>query len=209
MLDLLSDIFNVPDLLSRGVDVTVYLGLGVIGLVLLVLRLAFAMVFGDLDTDFDAGGADVSHGGDFGLFSTLSVLAFLTAMGWTGVLCRVDLELGHLPSALIAAVVGFVFMLVAAGLLFHVRKLNHTVTYQPGTAVGKTATVYLSIPKRGEGSGQVTVTVSGRRMTMNAISSGDAIAAFTEVVVKEARDDETLVVEPKYPAAGEDAGAPR
>src|SRR5690606_37069757 len=121
---------------------------------------------------------------------------FFTAIGWTGVLCRIDIALGPVSSAIIATLVGVAFMFSAAGMMFYIRKLNSPVSYKINDAVGRTATVYLSIPKRGEGAGQVTVNISGRRMTRNAISTGEAIPAFTEVVVTDARDDETLVVEP-------------
>ncbi|MCC6679516.1 MAG: hypothetical protein IT445_01315 [Phycisphaeraceae bacterium] len=213
MLDMLSSMFDINQMLSYGIDVTVYFFLGVIGLVLFVLRLGISILFGDVDSDFDVdvhadGDMDIAtHDGGFSILSVLSILAFFTGLGWTGVLCRVDLGLSHVPSALIAAVVGFAFMFFAAGLMFFVRKLNRTITYNPADAVGKTARVYLSIPKRGQGTGQVTVTVSGRRMTMNAVSTGDAIAAFTEVIVKNAEDDETLVVEPKFAAPASEPAA--
>ncbi len=206
MLDMLSSMFDIQHTLSYGIDVTIYFFLGVVGLVLFILRLGISILFGDVDSDFnvdahvdvDGDATMAAHDGGFSILSVLSILAFFTGLGWTGVLCRVDLGMSHVPSALIAAVVGFGFMFFAAGLMFFVRKLNRTITYNPADAVGKTATVYLSIPQRGQGSGQVTVTVSGRRMTMNAISTGDAIAPFTEVIVKNAQDDETLVVEPKF-----------
>ena len=93
-------------------------------------------------------------------FATLATGGFSTRNASIGAYGSVTIEM-----------IVVVFMLLAAGMMFFIRKLNRTVTYQPTDAVGKTATVYLSIPKRGEGAGQVNVTVSGRRMVMNAIST--------------------------------------
>lgn len=57
--------------------------------------------------------------------------------------------------------------------------------------------MYLTIPAKGQGQGQVEVTVSGRRKIIRAISSGAEIPAFADVTVVAAQDDESLVVEPK------------
>ena len=56
--------------------------------------------------------------------------------------------------------------------------------------------VYLTIPQRGKGHGQVEVSVSGRKKILRALSVKDEIAAFADVKVLEVRDDQTLVVEP-------------
>ena len=70
------------------------------------------------------------------------------------------------------------------------------VDYDPATAVGKTASVYMTIPARGDGRGKIQVTVSGRLKTMDAISSGESIDAFKSVIVVSVRDDGIFVVKP-------------
>ena len=132
----------------------------------------------------------------FTLFSLLSVLAFVMGTGWMGLAARVDWGLGRAPSFLIALGSGFSMMLFASGLMFMTRKLNRNVAYDVGTAVGRTGRVYLTIPTQGKGHGQVEVVVSGRKKILRAQSSGPQIAAFADVKVLEARDDETLIVEP-------------
>ena len=87
-------------------------------------------------------------------------------------------------------------MLLASSLMFTARKLNRTIEYDLGTAVGKTARVYMTIPRQGSGRGQVEVDVSGRRKVLEAISTGEKIGEFSSVRVVEVRDDQTLVVEP-------------
>jgi hypothetical protein len=54
----------------------------------------------------------------------------------------------------------------------------------------------MKVPAKGEGQGKVQVSVSGRLMTINAVSDGPALDAFADVRVVAARDDETLVVAP-------------
>lgn len=177
-------------------DVVIYLIMALIGTIFFVLRLLLALFFGgdgDVDGDLaEVGAAD----GAFNMFSLLSILAFFMGAGWMGLTCRVDWELNSLVSAVAATGFGFVLMLMASGLMALARKLNRTAEYDLDTAVGKTASVYMSIPEKGEGRGKIRVTVSGRLKTMDAISSGPRIGEFKSVKVLSVRDDGTFVVEP-------------
>jgi len=168
-----------------------------------MLRRLLALFFG-ADTDVDTGhlhdaGSDTS----FGFFSLLSILAFFMGSGWMGQTCRVDWEVGGLASAAAATAFAFSFafsfafdmMMLASGLMFTARKLDRTIEYDLKTAVGRTAGVYMTIPKQGAGRGQVEVDVSGRRKTLEAISTGEKLDQFSSVTVVEVRDDQTLVVE--------------
>ena len=103
--------------------------------------------------------------------------------------------MGGLAFAAAAAAFGFGMMMLASGLMFTARKLDRTIEYDLKTAVGKTARVYMTIPKQGAGRGQVEVDVSGRRKTLEAISTGEKLDQFSSVTVVEVRDDQTLVVE--------------
>ena len=76
------------------------------------------------------------------------------------------------------------------------------IDYDVATAVGHTCRVYLTIPEKGQGHGQVEASVSGRKKIITAISTGPKIAAFADVNVVEARDDGTLIVEPLHDAEG-------
>lgn len=193
MLELL---FDWKAAFSMGTDVFVYLMMALVGTTFFVLRLLIALFFGG-DSDFDTvdhfdGASDSS----FSFFSLLSLLAFFMGSGWMGLTCRIDWGMGGLASAAAAAAFGFGMMMLASGLMFTARKLNQTVDYDLETAVGKTARVYMSIPKQGGGRGQIEVDVSGRRKVLEAISRGEKISEFSSVKVIEVRDDQTLVVEP-------------
>ena len=170
--------------------------MALIGTTFFVLRLAIALLFGDggeVDGDMSAGAGD---GGVFNMFSLLSILAFFMGAGWMGLTCRIDWEFSSMVSAVAATGFGFILMMMASGLMLVARKLNRSVSYDPQTAVGRTASVYMSIPKRGDGTGKIIVNVSGRQKTMDAISSGDPIKEFKSVKVVSVRDDGIFLVEP-------------
>jgi hypothetical protein len=189
------DVFlNWNEMMELGGDTATYAIMAGVGTLLFGIRLVVAMFGGDGgDFDADAGaGSDAS----FTLFSLLSVMAFIMGTGWMGLACRIDWGLSRPLSVVIAVSFGVVMMFLASGLMFFTRRLNRTVTYDVETAVGKTAHVYMTIPAKGAGQGKVQVSVSGRLMTVNAISAGPELTAFADVRVVGTRDDETLVVEP-------------
>ncbi len=197
MLDLLDLFFNWPDLAQRGADAFTYAILALIGTLLFVVRLAFALFGGGDGGDFDVDvDADVGTDASFTLFSLLSVMAFIMGTGWMGLAARVDWELGRALSAFMSVGFGTTMMLLASGLMYMTRRLNREVQYDVRTAIGKTARVYLTLPEKGKGDGQVEVTVSGRRKVLRAVSTASEIKAFTAVTVVDVRDDETLVVKP-------------
>ena len=191
MLDLL---FDWSNLVEVGADAAAYMVIAVLGTVLFLLRLGLSMFSGgegDFDTNLDYD-ADVS----FQFFSVLSILAFFMGSGWMGLACRLEWGLGRVPSSLISAGFGFAMMIAASGMAIAMRRLNREVGYDASTAVGHTARVYLTIPEKGKGTGQVEVSVSGRKKVLKAISTGPKLNAFSDVRVVEVRDDETMVVEP-------------
>jgi hypothetical protein len=198
MLDLLKLLFDWPAMVERGADAVSYAVMALVGTLLFVIRLAMALFGGDAgdgaDADIDVGDSDAA----FSLFSVLSILAFFMGAGWMGLACRLDWDLGRLVSAIVSAGFGFVMMLAAAGLSWGARRLNREVAYDVATAVGHTGRVYLTVPAKGVGTGQVEISVSGRKKVLRAESTGGKIAAFQDVVVVEVRDDGTLIVEPLH-----------
>ena len=168
MIDML---FDWQVALNYGTDVVVYLLMALVGTTFLVLRLLLALFVGgdtDFDTDMDLAGASDAA---FSFFSLLSILAFFMGAGWMGLTCRVDWDMGGLASAAAAAGFGFAMMMLASGLMYYARRLNRTISYDLDTAVGKTARVYMTVPKKGDGRGQVEVDVSGRRKVLDAVST--------------------------------------
>jgi len=187
-------LFNWDDALRYGMDVLIYLIMALIGTTFFVIRLAIALFFGG-DGDMDGDLADVGGDGAFNMFSILSILAFFMGAGWMGLTCRIDWDLNSMVSAAAATGFGFLLMMMASGLMAFARKLNRSVEYDPQTAVGKTASVYMTIPAKGSGRGKIQVAVSGRLKTMDAISSGPKLSEFSSVTVVSVRDDGIFIVE--------------
>ena len=187
-------ILDFSELSKLGGDAVTYFIMAAVGTILFLIRLVVGLFGGDAG-DFDA---DVDAGTDasFTLFSLLSVMAFVMGTGWMGLACRIDFGLSRAPSLLIAVGFGTFMMLLASGLMALLRRLNRHIEIDPTTAIGNTARVYIKLPAKGEGLGQIQVTISGRLKTVAAISNGKEIATFSDVKVVEARDDGTLVVEP-------------
>jgi len=63
-------------------------------------------------------------------------------------------------------------------------------------AIGKIGKVYLSIPEKGKGLGQVQVIVQGRLKTLNAVSSGPGINTGEQIIIFDINEDRNLIVEP-------------
>ncbi|MEM7624931.1 MAG: hypothetical protein AAF333_04830 [Planctomycetota bacterium] len=196
MLDFLKLLFDWKDLFNiAGLDAVVYAGMALVGTALFAIRLAFALLLG-IDGDLDLDVEDIDHGAGFGMVSIFSITAFLMGSGWAGLAAQLEWQLGNGWSAAVAGGFGTFLMVLASTGMFAAKKLTREVTYDTQTAAGKIGTAYRAIPAKGEGSGEVRVSISGRSMVVSAISAGPAIAAFADVKVVEVRDDQTLVVEP-------------
>ena len=174
-------------------DSTFYFMLAAIGTGLFLIKFVL-MLIGGVDGDFDVdgdGGVEL-HGGDFSIFSTLS---FMMGAGWMGLAARLEWGLSPVPAALLAAGFGFFLMLISSLGLWQMRKLSKPARSDPRDAIGMVGTVYMQLPAKGEGRGQVQVNVGGTLKTMPAVSNGDPIESFAAVKVLEVREDNVLVVD--------------
>ena len=187
--------FDLDSYLALGVDAAVYFGLAVIATALFLIKLGLQFFFGDTDVH-DGSIGHIDSTGAFEFFSILSLLAFFMGVGWMGLAARVSWDLGGAASAALATAFGVGLMALSSGLMYAVRRMSEEGRYDTATAVGMTAKVYLGIPAKGEGAGQIEVTVSGRRKVMPAVSASAAVPAFSAVRVVSVRDDEVFVVEP-------------
>lgn len=173
----------------------VFFGIAIVAsfvIAILALLAIFGIGDGDADApDFD-GGVD---GGDLGLFSLKPIVGCLFVFGWVGGVCR---EAGHsvAVSSAIGLVSGAAALLLLAWLLRAAHGLRRDGTVRLGDAVGRVADVYLAIPPANTGSGQVTVPLGGRTVTVSAIQSGaSVIPSFAKVKVLELVDHNTVRVE--------------
>ncbi len=163
-------------------------------------------VSADIDGDgipdmIDASDApDFTDGGnpaDFGSFRLLTIqtmVTFLAVFGWVSIIC-VSSGLNSAASIAIGAVSGLAMMFVVAKIVQMSRKLAESGTLNLRNAIGETASVYVPIPSKHDGTGKVTLQVQGRFGEFDAMNAGDApLPTGTQVLVTDVVGD-TLVVE--------------
>jgi hypothetical protein len=153
------------------------------------------MLGADGPDDFDMAGDGMADGGGFGLLSMLSIVSFMMGVGWMGLACRLEWGLGSAVSAFISVAFGFGLMFLTSLGMLQMRKLNSAGKYDVRHTIGRTGRVYLRIPPRGEGAGQVEIAVDGRRMVVDAVSPAGGIESFKSVKVTDVTDDGKLIVE--------------
>ena len=124
----------------------------------------------DLDTDTDGDGALDSHT-DTGLslFSVKGLTAFFAIGGWTGLVMltsRVSAAIS-IPVSVVAGIAAYFIVWFAVRMML---KLQEDGTADYGSAVGKGATVYVSVPPARSGRGKVTLVLQGRYTEADAVT---------------------------------------
>ncbi|MGZ8378240.1 MAG: hypothetical protein ACXW05_15255 [Gemmatirosa sp.] len=185
---------------------SVYLACAVFGGLLLLLQIVGGSVgahgeHGDVHGHHGLG--LLGHGGLLQVPSLRTVAAAVAGFGLTGAgllstgIGRGGALAGAFAAALVAG--GAVALLTRALLRFETDgavRLAH--------AVGRTATVYVSIPGAGGGAGKVQLSLQGRIVDCAAVAADPMpLATGLPVVVVDVTDDQTLVVaaDPSAPAA--------
>ena len=168
-----------------------FVGLGAVSSLVLFIQMIVILIGGS-DLDFDLG--EVGEGGATGIFSIRSIGSFFTGFGWTGAMF---LQNGHSVgvATLAATLVGSLILAGFLGLMrwLHNFKTDGTVNYK--NAVGNVGSVYIPIPPKRKGMGQIQVEVQGRLSVVNAVSdSEEKIENRTAVRVVSLVDSRTLLV---------------
>ncbi len=159
----------------------------ILGGVLFLIRTLLSLFAGDMDADTDVdfamhdidmdgvmdgdfGDHNVSHVGEanFQLFSLQGITGFFMIFGLIG-LALSKAGVNDLLTALAGLVAGGITMVAVAGIYWYMRSLQSDGTMVMETAIGKTGTVYLTIPETG--SGQVSVVVQGGIKQFDAVSA--------------------------------------
>ena len=149
----------------------------------------------ELPADFGVEHADLqAHSTGMALISVRTITAFFVGLGWGGVAM---LGTGApLPLTLIVAVgIGIVFLFVVFYLMKGLFGLSESGNIDVRNAVGQTGTVYIPIPGRGKGSGQIQVVIQGRLREVAAIAESDeGLPAGASVEVVRLMGASTMVV---------------
>lgn len=184
-----------------------YFVLACIGTLFLLIQIVLMIVGADsgdadLDTDTDGDGAFDTHT-DTGmsLFSMKGLTAFFAIGGWTGIVMLTSgIKAGI--SVAVSVVAGLAAYIVVWLVIRMILKLQEDGTVQYAGAVGKTATVYVSVPAKRSGRGKVTLVLQGRYTEADAVTDEEErIPVDAAVVIEEAAGDVFVV---KRKAEGKD-----
>lgn len=167
--------------------------------VLFIIQIILTFFGGDMDGIEADGDSDVSiesdHGIDFQFITLKNLVAFFTIFGWTGIAC-LDGGLSVGKSVLISAIAGFVMMAIMASIVYFMGKLSDDGTLRLKSAIGKVGSVYLTIPAKRGGMGQVQVKVQGLQTLDAMTDSEEDIKTGAVIEIVEILNDEILVVKP-------------
>lgn len=142
--------------------------------------------------DVDLDGMDALR-----IFSIRGIIAFLVVFGWVGFVmdCAGVMLLITVP---VAAVCGFLMMLVLALLMRTVMRLRNDGNLDNRNALGVSGRVYLTVPPARTGEGKVNVLLQGTYVERDAVTDeGEPIPTGCEIVVIGLSGQTTLVVKRK------------
>ena len=159
----------------------IYLYLAIISSSLLgifILLNFFGLDIDDLDVDFGLG--------DF--FSFNSVIAMGAVAGWTGYIGH-NLGMQSWVIHAISVSIGLVAYVASIYLLDKLKGLESSGTVILDNAIGCTGTVYLGIPEKEKGSGQIQAVVQGRLLTLDAKTTREALETGKSVLIYDVKDN--------------------
>jgi hypothetical protein len=164
---------------------------------LFLIQLVLTFFGGDFDATEADGDVDTSIESDTGIdfqFLTLkNLIAFFTIFGWAGIAC-LDSGIGNSASVFISLFAGLIMMTIMAAIVYFMGKLTDDGTLKMKNAIGKTASVYLTIPAKRSGMGKVQIQVQGLR-TLDALTDEEeAIKTGGIVDVTDIINGEILLV---------------
>lgn len=153
----------------------VYWGLAILSsIVFCIQAIGIFVGFGDFDADVPTDSADIDafDADGFHLISVKSVICFVLGFGWTGAMLWDSIASPTLL-AIVAVLVGLLFMSLIAFLLFQVRKLDRDNTFYTKNTIGMTAEVYLHIAANRKDSGKIQVSLNGSMHELEALTDGN------------------------------------
>ena len=175
----------------------IYLWLGVAATVFLIIQIilmCFSSFGGDVDIDGD-GDIDVDTDSGVSIFTVKSVTAFFAVGSWAGLLtCALTEGKMQWISLLFAVIAGAAAMAIVVVLVRAVLKLQCNGAIQHDKLIGKTATVYVSIPPSREGRGKITLTAQGRFLEIDAMTDSEEKLTVDEAVEIVSTENECAVV---------------
>lgn len=168
-------------------------------LILLLLGLGDESFDGNADFD-DFDDFDIYNDEPIGAFSGMriltlrGVLSFLSVGGWVAFI--LEPSVGILWALLVGVAAGTVTAVLLAMAFHWSLRLESSGNIDYKNAIGKTATVYLRVPKSKNGFGKVNLLLQDRLVEVNAVtSSKEDLLVNSLVVVTGLENENTLIVE--------------
>jgi membrane protein implicated in regulation of membrane protease activity len=156
--------------------------------------MSFSVFGGDVDLDGD-GDIDVDIDSGVSIFTMKSITAFFAVGSWAGLLtCTLASDSLQWLGAVVAVVAGAIAMVSVAFILRAMLKMQCNGAVQVDKLVGKTATVYVSVPPTRGGRGKITLNAQGRYMEIDAVTDGEERLQVNEVVEIVSTENECTVV---------------
>ncbi|MEK6702210.1 MAG: hypothetical protein AABZ53_08100 [Planctomycetota bacterium] len=129
------------------------------------------------------------------LFSLQSIGAFLAGFGWTGLIGLVTLHWVMVASAAMGLLGGIALSASVIAVYRGFRRLESAGTVSLSSAVGLEGDVYLTVPERGKGVGQIRVVLAGQLKVVDAISRDRAVPTGEKVLVVGTGEGNTVIVQ--------------
>ena len=172
-----------------------FTGIGIFSSLILTIQMGMVMLGGAIDMP-EAEIADTGEGGASGIFSIRTIGAFFAGFGWAG---AAMLQAGNSTGAatFVATLTGAAFLGIVIYLMSYLHSLRQEGTLNYSNAIGNVGNVYLPIPPKRKGMGQVEVMVQGRLRIVQALSDSDKkIGNRVAVRVTDTIDEQTILVKP-------------
>ena len=172
-----------------------FTGIGIFSSLILTIQMGLVMLGGAIDMP-EAEIADTGEGGASGIFSIRTIGAFFAGFGWAG---AAMLQAGNSTGAatFVAILSGSAFLGIVIYLMSYLHSLRQEGTLNYSNAIGNVGNVYLPIPPKRKGMGQVEVMVQGRLRIVQALSDSDKkIGNRVAVRVTDTIDEQTILVKP-------------
>jgi hypothetical protein len=173
----------------------IYFYIAIVATVLLIVQIVLmCFSIGD-DVDIDGDGM-LDADGDTGVsvFTLKSLTAFFAVGGWAGLLTAQLLPELLWVSIPVAVVAGAIAMAAVVFLIKALLKLQCNGALETDKLVGKSATVYVTIPKKREGRGKITLVAQGKYVELDAVTDEEQNLKVDECVEIVATDYECTVV---------------
>jgi hypothetical protein len=153
------------------------------------------------DAGHDAQGHGDEHGQGggsnwlVGVLTFRTVVAALTFFGLAG-LAALQAQLHPLVSLAVAVAAGGGAMFLVAYVMRSLARLHAEGTARIERAVGKSGTVYLTVPGHKAGAGKVQLNLQNRTVEYQAVTSYEALPNGTKIVVTAVLSRDTVEVAP-------------